>query len=202
MRYVLNSPTVWAFDMSYMMYGALFMMSGAYAVSRNSHVRGDFIYRKWSNRTQAKVDLTLYLIFFFPAIFARASHPAVMARKVGGYFDAWGTEPDPSWSAMGYMRYRSRRDLAILVCDPRFSGAHDFKYAAMPQTFNFPTRPMIMTLAGPQIWVGLSLGLAAAVAQIALLLSAATGMAGVGYAVSMGHLAFAAWQHAGAWIGL
>jgi TRAP-type mannitol/chloroaromatic compound transport system permease small subunit len=70
MRYVLNSPTAWAFDMSYMMYGALFMMSGAYAVSRNSHVRGDFIYRQWSNRTQAKVDLTLYLIFFFPAIFA------------------------------------------------------------------------------------------------------------------------------------
>ena len=70
MRYVLNSPTVWAFDMSYMMYGALFMMSGAYAVSRNSHVRGDFIYRQWSNRTQAKVDLTLYVIFFFPAIFA------------------------------------------------------------------------------------------------------------------------------------
>lgn len=70
MRYVLNSPTVWAFDMSYMLYGALFMMSGAYAVSRNSHVRGDFIYRKWSNRTQAKVDLSLYLVFYFPAIFA------------------------------------------------------------------------------------------------------------------------------------
>lgn len=70
MRYVLNSPTVWAFDMSYMMYGALFMMSGAYAVSRNSHVRGDFIYRKWSSRTQAKVDLTLYILFYFPAIFA------------------------------------------------------------------------------------------------------------------------------------
>ncbi len=70
MRYVLNSPTVWAFDMSYMMYGALFMMSGAYAVSRNSHVRGDFLYRKWSNRTQAKVDLALYLVFYFPAIFA------------------------------------------------------------------------------------------------------------------------------------
>jgi len=70
MRYVLNSPTVWAFDISYMMYGALFMMSGAYAVSRNSHVRGDFIYRKWSPRTQAKVDLTLYFLFYFPAIFA------------------------------------------------------------------------------------------------------------------------------------
>jgi TRAP-type mannitol/chloroaromatic compound transport system permease small subunit len=70
MRYVLNRPTVWAFDISYMMYGALFMMSGAYAVSRNSHVRGDFIYRKWSPRTQAKVDLTLYFLFYFPAIFA------------------------------------------------------------------------------------------------------------------------------------
>ena len=70
MRYVLNAPTVWAFDMSYMMYGALFMMSGAYAVSRNSHVRGDFLYRKWSNRTHAKMDLTLFLVFYFPAIFA------------------------------------------------------------------------------------------------------------------------------------
>ena len=70
MRYVLNAPTSWAFDMSYMMYGALYMMSGGYAVSLNSHVGGDFIYRKLTIRTQAKVDLTLYLIFFFPAIFA------------------------------------------------------------------------------------------------------------------------------------
>ena len=70
MRYVLNRPTVWAFDMSYMLYGALFMMSGAYALSRGSHVRGDFIYRTWKPRTQAKVDLVLYFIFFFPAIFA------------------------------------------------------------------------------------------------------------------------------------
>lgn len=70
MRYVLNSPTVWAFDMSYMLYGALFIMSGAYALSRGSHVRGDFIYRKWRAATQAKVDLVLYFIFFFPGIFA------------------------------------------------------------------------------------------------------------------------------------
>jgi TRAP-type mannitol/chloroaromatic compound transport system permease small subunit len=70
MRYVLNSPTVWAFDMSYMLYGAMFMMSGAYALSRNSHVRGDFFYRNWPNRTQAKVDLALYFVFFFPGIFA------------------------------------------------------------------------------------------------------------------------------------
>lgn len=70
MRYVLNSPTVWAFDMSYMLYGALFIMSGAYALSRGSHVRGDFIYRKWPARTQARVDLVLYFLFYFPAVFA------------------------------------------------------------------------------------------------------------------------------------
>lgn len=70
MRYVLHSPTVWAFDMSYMLYGALFIMSGAYALSRGSHVRGDFIYRKWLPRTQAKVDLVLYFFFYFPGIFA------------------------------------------------------------------------------------------------------------------------------------
>ena len=70
MRYVLNSPTVWAFDMSYMLYGALFMMSGAYALSRGSHVRGDFLYRSWKPRNQAKMDLLLYFLFFFPAIFA------------------------------------------------------------------------------------------------------------------------------------
>ena len=70
MRYVLNSPTVWAFDMSYMLYGALFMMSGAYALSRGAHVRGDFLYRSWKPRNQAKMDLLLYFLFFFPAIFA------------------------------------------------------------------------------------------------------------------------------------
>ncbi len=70
MRYVMGAPTVWAFDISYMMYGALFMMSGAYALSRGAHVRGDFAYRSWKPTTQAKVDLVLYVLFFFPGIFA------------------------------------------------------------------------------------------------------------------------------------
>jgi TRAP-type mannitol/chloroaromatic compound transport system permease small subunit len=70
MRYVLNQPTVWAFDMSYMLYGTLFMMSGAYALSRGSHVRGDFIYRKWKPVTQAKLDLVLFFIFYFPGVLA------------------------------------------------------------------------------------------------------------------------------------
>jgi hypothetical protein len=114
-----------------------------------------------------------YTRMFMPALFARGGHPALAARRIGGMVDTWGLNEVPEWSMMGYIRYRSRRDLAHLVCDPRFTGAHAFKFAAMPQTFNFPTRPMIMTLAGPGIWVGLTFALAAAAAQIALLLSAA-----------------------------
>ena len=114
-----------------------------------------------------------YTRMFMPALFARGGHPALAARRIGGMVDTWGLNEVPEWSMMGYIRYRSRRDLAHLICDPRFTGAHAFKFAAMPQTFNFPTRPMIMTLAGPGIWVGLSFALAAAAAQIALLLSAA-----------------------------
>jgi len=69
-RYVFNAPTPWALDMSFIMYGTIFMIGGAYTLSRGGHVRGDFIYRLWSERTQAKVDLTLYLLFFFPGILA------------------------------------------------------------------------------------------------------------------------------------
>ncbi|GBF27378.1 hypothetical protein MnTg02_02430 [bacterium MnTg02] len=69
-RYALRDPTSWAFDLSYMMYGTLFMMAGAYALARDSHVRGDVVYRLWKPQTQAKVELTLYIIFFFPGILA------------------------------------------------------------------------------------------------------------------------------------
>lgn len=69
-RYALNAPTSWAFDFSYITYGALFLMSGAYTLSRNAHVRGDFLYRQWQPRTQAKIDLTLYFLFFLPGVMA------------------------------------------------------------------------------------------------------------------------------------
>lgn len=69
-RYVLGTPTSWAFDVSFIMYGALFMMGGAYTLSRGGHVRGDFLYRLWRPRTQAIVDLVLYLGFFFPGVIA------------------------------------------------------------------------------------------------------------------------------------
>ncbi|MDA8109045.1 MAG: TRAP transporter small permease subunit [Betaproteobacteria bacterium] len=69
-RYVLNDPTSWAFDMSYLMYGSLFFMAGAYTLSRNGHVRGDFLYRMWPPRVQASVELILYVLFFYPGVLA------------------------------------------------------------------------------------------------------------------------------------
>ena len=69
-RYVLNDPTSWAFDMSYILYGALFLMSGAYALSRNAHVRGDVFYRLMPPRVQASLELVLYFLFFYPGVTA------------------------------------------------------------------------------------------------------------------------------------
>lgn len=69
-RYFFHAPTNWAYDVSYMLYGVLFMMAGAYALSRNGHVRGDFLYRQWPAKRQAWSDLILYFLFFFPGILA------------------------------------------------------------------------------------------------------------------------------------
>ena len=69
-RYALNDPTSWAFDLSYLMYGAVFYMAGAYTLSRGGHVRADMFYRKWPERRQALVELVLYVLFFFPGILA------------------------------------------------------------------------------------------------------------------------------------
>jgi TRAP-type mannitol/chloroaromatic compound transport system permease small subunit len=69
-RYALDHPHAWAFDVMIMMYGTLFMMSGAYTLSKNGHVRGDVLYGFLQPRTQASVDLVLYILFFIPGVFA------------------------------------------------------------------------------------------------------------------------------------
>jgi TRAP-type mannitol/chloroaromatic compound transport system permease small subunit len=69
-RYLMQAPTDWAFDASYILYGMLFMLAGPYALARNAHVRGDFLYRQWPVRRQAGLDLVLYFLFFFPGILA------------------------------------------------------------------------------------------------------------------------------------
>ena len=82
-----------------------------------------------------------YTRMFLPALFARGGHPAIAARKIGGYFDAWGVEADPGWSIMGYMRYRSRRDLLRIAARPEFLGPHEYKIGAMAKTIAFPVDP-------------------------------------------------------------
>jgi TRAP-type mannitol/chloroaromatic compound transport system permease small subunit len=69
-RYVLNAPTVWAFDMMVQMYGALFLMAGPYALAQDAHVRGDVLYRLFPFKVQARIDLILYIFFFFPGMLA------------------------------------------------------------------------------------------------------------------------------------
>ena len=81
-RYLLNEPTSWAFDFSYLMYGAMFYMAGAYTLSRGGHVRADMFYRLWQPRTQAMVELVLYIIFFFPG---------VLALVIAGWDYGWGS---------------------------------------------------------------------------------------------------------------
>ncbi|MBX9904145.1 MAG: TRAP transporter small permease subunit [Burkholderiales bacterium] len=69
-RYALDNPHAWAFDAMIMLYGTLFMMAGAYTLSKNGHVRGDVLYGFFRPRTQASLDLLLYIIFFIPGVFA------------------------------------------------------------------------------------------------------------------------------------
>src|SRR3972149_6492832 len=84
-RYALRAPTTWAFDISYITYGAMFLMAGAYTLSRNGHVRGDVVYRFWRPGVQATVDLALFLVFFLPAV---------------GAWIYWGKSQ--KWSSVGF----------------------------------------------------------------------------------------------------
>jgi TRAP-type mannitol/chloroaromatic compound transport system permease small subunit len=85
MAYVFNAPTLWNFDFSMQMYGAILMMSGAYTLAQEAHVRGDVIYRLFTNRVQASIDFVLYFIFFFPGVIALAFYGyeyAALAWKI------------------------------------------------------------------------------------------------------------------------
>jgi TRAP-type mannitol/chloroaromatic compound transport system permease small subunit len=94
-RYVLDRPHAWAFDVMIMMYGTLFMMAGAYTLSKAGHVRGDVLYGFFEPRTQATIDLVLYLLFFVPGVFA---------LTYAGYFfaaESWGMNEHSSITSEG-----------------------------------------------------------------------------------------------------
>ena len=69
-RYVLNKPHAWVLDAQIMLYGVLFMTAGAYTLANNGHVRGDVLYGFFQPRTQAWIDLILYVVFFLPGVIA------------------------------------------------------------------------------------------------------------------------------------
>lgn len=91
-RYVLNSPTVWAFDIMVQMYGALFLMAGPYALAQDGHVRADVLYRLFPVRVQASLDFLLYLLFFFPGMLALFWYGAEIAS------DSWRYK-EVSWNS-------------------------------------------------------------------------------------------------------
>jgi len=94
-RYVLDSPHAWAFDVMIIMYGTLFMMAGAYTLSKSGHVRGDVLYGFFEPRTQATIDLILYILFFLPGVFA---------LTYAGYFfatESWAMNEHSSITAEG-----------------------------------------------------------------------------------------------------
>ena len=67
-RYAFDSPTIWSFDVTYMLYGTIFMLGAAYALHKGAHIRTDFFFEKWSIRTRGVIDSIAYLVFFFPSL--------------------------------------------------------------------------------------------------------------------------------------
>jgi TRAP-type mannitol/chloroaromatic compound transport system permease small subunit len=98
-RYLFRAPTSWGLDVSLMLYGTLFMMAGAYTLSRNGHVRGDVLYRFLSPRAQAALDLALYLLFFLPGIAALAWFGVGFAQ------DAWAIREQSQTTSYGLPVY-------------------------------------------------------------------------------------------------
>ena len=105
---------------------------------------------------------------FSKALLKRGGHPVLMSRKKGGYIDSWNASADEGFQAIGTMRYRSRRDLMLLVTDPRFGDSHKFKLAAIDGTISFPMQSFMSTYLSPKIWVPILLILLASLAQNAI----------------------------------
>jgi hypothetical protein len=105
---------------------------------------------------------------FMPVLFRNGGHPGIVGRKVGGYVDAWNTEPDPGWTVFGLMRYRSRRDMIKLVMDPAFMAGHPDKLLGTLATFSFPTKRVLSFYVGPRVSVALVLALIAALSHLTM----------------------------------
>jgi len=104
---VLNAPTAWIFDLDSMLYGTLFMMCGAYCLSQDGHVRGDFLYSNMKPRTQAGLDLALYFLFFLPGILA------LIYAGYGFALDSWHINEHSNVTADGPPVYQFKAVIPI-----------------------------------------------------------------------------------------
>ena len=107
MAYAFNAPTLWNFDFSLQMYGAIFMMAGAYTLATNAHVRGDVLYRLMKPIKQAKLDLVLYIVFFFPGVLALTFYGFDYAAL------AWRVQ-ETSWSSPAQIQIYMAKSLIPL----------------------------------------------------------------------------------------
>jgi len=134
-RYVLNSPHAWAFDAMIMMYGTMFMMAGAYTLSKNGHVRGDILYGFLKPRTQAIFDLILYVVFFIPGVIALAY------AGYGFAADSWKILEHSSITADGPPLYPFKTIIPLAGVILLFQGAVEiFRCVVCIQQGEWPSR--------------------------------------------------------------
>jgi len=101
MRYLFQAPTKWAYEMTWMQYGALFMLGGAYGLKHKLHVRVDILYNRWSSRTRAIFDLLVYILLFFPVFYILVTHSVIYAYYS---WEVWETSYISYWQPPVYPR--------------------------------------------------------------------------------------------------
>ena len=138
MAYVFNAPTLWNFDFSMQMYGAILMMSGAYCLATESHVRGDVIYRLFKPKTQGWIDLVLYFIFFFPGVLALTFYGFDYAAL------AWKIK-ETSWSSPAQIQiYMVKAMIPAAGVTLTIQGISEvFRSIICIQTGHWPTRMVV-----------------------------------------------------------
>jgi TRAP-type mannitol/chloroaromatic compound transport system permease small subunit len=134
-RYIMNSPDAWIFDVDNMMYGTLFMLCGAYTLAQNAHVRGDFLYSSMRPRTQAGLDLVLYIVFFIPGI------AALIYAGYGFAADSWRIAEHSNVTANGPPVYHFKSMIPIAGAFVMLQGVAEIvRSIVCLKTGEWPTR--------------------------------------------------------------
>jgi TRAP-type mannitol/chloroaromatic compound transport system permease small subunit len=134
-RYIMNSPDAWIFDVDNMIYGTLFMLCGAYTLAQNAHVRGDFLYSSMRPRTQAGLDLVLYIVFFIPGI------AALIYAGYGFAADSWRIAEHSNVTANGPPVYHFKSMIPIAGAFVMLQGVAEIvRSIVCLKTGEWPTR--------------------------------------------------------------